>query len=376
MGNFFGQLGLLMTNTYQILINWDKGQAFAERMSTKIIDIEGYKDIDPQSPVGGPDGTKDILCSKDGLRFVAGCYFPNGQKDFKDIKKKFNDDVKGVSKNNAQGFVFITNQKITPEERVSLSKGHSNTTIYHGERVCGILDSPKGYGVRLEYLGLELSKAEQIAFLNTHLDLKQSFEEIKTSLDEIKKVTNAIAGQVYSRDLKNHNLSTLPVAGVKFSSRLSIEDLLILHQTILQKTQSENFTKFLGFRTIDVWIGTPGVDKTNADFVPASAKEVPSLTVELLSWWREEYMKVLFRDEKGKISAIASFHEKFLSIHPFLDGNGRVARTLASIQFKDLLDKDVIFEKMERAEYYKAIQTAVKGDRQILNDIFTALITV
>ena len=64
-----------MTNTYQILINWDKGQAFAERMAAKIIGIEGYQEIDPQSPVGGPDGTKDIICYKEGEKFVVGCFF-------------------------------------------------------------------------------------------------------------------------------------------------------------------------------------------------------------------------------------------------------------------------------------------------------------
>lgn len=364
-----------MTNTYQILINWDKGQAFAERMSAKIIGIEGYQEIDPQSPVGGPDGTKDIICYKEGEKFVVGCYFPNGQKEFKAIQEKFEGDVLGVAKNTAQGFVFVTNQKITPGERITLCQNRTfKTAILHGESVCGILDSPKGYGVRLEYLGIELNKAEQISFLSSHLDLKQNFDEIKTALAELNKVTNKIAGQIYPRDFGSSKLSTLPIAGVKFSSRLSIEDLLVLHKTILQETQGYEYHNLLGFRKVDVWIGSPGQEKENADFIPASPADVLSLIFELLEWWREEYMKVVYSSNDRRISAIATFHEKFLSIHPFLDGNGRIARVLASIQFKDLLDKEVTFEKIERIEYYKALQTSREGNGQRLNDIFTALI--
>src|SRR5665811_772581 len=103
-----------MNNTYQILLNWDKGQPFAERMVAKILGIEGYADVDPQCPMGGPDGTKDIVCSKDGKKFIVGCYFPNGQKELSAITDKFSDDYKGVARNKADGFVFVTNQKITP----------------------------------------------------------------------------------------------------------------------------------------------------------------------------------------------------------------------------------------------------------------------
>jgi hypothetical protein len=40
-----------MNNTYQILLNWDKGQAFSERLSSKILSIEDFEEIDPQSPL-------------------------------------------------------------------------------------------------------------------------------------------------------------------------------------------------------------------------------------------------------------------------------------------------------------------------------------
>jgi len=360
-----------MANTYQILIHWDKGQAFAERMSAKIIGIEGYQNIDPQCPVGGPDGTKDMICYKDGKKFIVACYFPNGQKSFSDIQEKYDDDFKGVAKNNAQGFAFVTNQKITPNERLTLI-GNSGfqPDIIHGERVCGILDSPKGYGIRLEYLGIEIKQEEQIAYFSSYLDLKQEFEELKSKYQELNKKPHKSVEKNCTNDLHS-KLSVLPVAGIKFSSRLSVEDLFVLHKTITQETIGSNY-QILGFRKVDVWIGNP--QKENASFTPAPPSSVLALILELLEWWREEFVRVIHSSVDEKISVIALFHEKFLNIHPFLDGNGRVARVLASIQFKDLLDKDVTLDRIERDDYFKALQTAREGNGQRLNDIFTALI--
>jgi hypothetical protein len=365
-----------MRNTFQILLNWDKGRAFAERMAAKILAIENYEDIDPQAPVGGPDGTKDIICFKERKKYVAGCYFPMGQKSFNDIKGKFNDDFKGVAKNSADGFIFLTNQKITPRERITLCKGHTDSTIYHGERICGILDKPKGYGVRLEYLGIELNKEEQISFLNSHLDLKGNFDEIKDMLADIKKVTNRLAGEIPQRDFTlNPVLSTLPLAGVPWSSRISLEDLFAIQRACLYEIDGQKYNSdFLGFRKVDVWIGNAGGNKSTADFVPPEAFKVPALIIELLEWWRKEYMTVSFGTEENKIFSIAQFHEKILTIHPFLDGNGRVARTISSIQFSDLLSKEVKFEKIDPKEYYEALQESRNDNKQTLNDIFLSLI--
>lgn len=364
-----------MNNTYPILLLWDKGQAFAERMAAKLLGLEEYSEIDPQCPMGGPDGTKDILCAKDGKRFVVGCYFPSGQKDFKAIAEKFSDDYKGVAKNKADGFVFVTNQKITPSERVDLSSKHPSSEIFHGERVCGALDSPKGYGIRLEYLGIELTKAEQISFLNSHLDLKGHFEEIKATLDAIKRTTVRLAGMIDTHDMDvSEKLSVLPVAGIQLSSRISVEDLQALHLACLYESGLVNSSAANGFRKIQVWIGLPGCTLESADFVPPPPNEVPRRVNELLEWWRTEYMNVLYGDEPEKILAIAQFHERFLSIHPFLDGNGRLARVIASIQYRDLLNQQIAFDEIEnRAEYYAALQSAREGGHQALVGLFRSL---
>lgn len=70
--------------------------------------------------MGGRDGINDMICIKDDVEWVVGCYFPRGQKGFKTIKEKFLNDLKGVKVNSADGLVFITNQEITLSERSEL----------------------------------------------------------------------------------------------------------------------------------------------------------------------------------------------------------------------------------------------------------------
>jgi hypothetical protein len=339
--------------------------------SGKILSIEDFEEIDPQSPIGGPDGTKDILCSKNGKSYLVGCYFPNGQKHYSDILEKFESDYAGVEKNGAEGFVFISNQKITPTERANLvSRSKVDTTIYHGERVCSILDSPKGYGIRLEYLGIEIKKEEQISFLDSYLDLKKNFQEIKEKLNRIESGKSEP-----SEKLKETVVSNLPIAGVKFTSRLSIEDLVSIHSSCLLNSKKYDFKIFLGLRNTDVQIMSFEKDKRKILYTPPSSKDVPSLIYNLLVWWREEFSKVFYSGESDKIELIAKFHERFLSIHPFLDGNGRVSRILSSLQFKDLLDKNVIFDDIDKQNYFDSLQKAREGDNDKLIDIFKSLIS-
>src|SRR5690606_354118 len=72
----------------------------------------------------------------------------------------------GVIKNEANAFAFVTNQELLLGERKELKQLGKPYTIevFHLERLAHILDSPENYGVRLEYLDIELTKEEQLAF--------------------------------------------------------------------------------------------------------------------------------------------------------------------------------------------------------------------
>lgn len=152
--------------TWNRLLNWTKGQKPGERLSAHILSSENFKSLDPSHPLGGKDGLKDIISTKDNIQWIAASYFPRGQKRFTEIKRKFTDDVKGVVENNVSGFAFVTNQEISLAERKQLKEiGKPHTVeIFHLERNAHILDTAKNYGVRLEFLDIEMTKEEQLAF--------------------------------------------------------------------------------------------------------------------------------------------------------------------------------------------------------------------
>jgi Fic family protein len=101
-----------------------------------------------------------------------------------------------------------------------------------------------------------------------------------------------------------------------------------LHETLLNTPEAR--TKTPGeFRRSYVWIGTPGQSLETAALVPPSHEAVPGL---LADWER------FVNEPKTKMPPVirnAIAHYQFETIHPFLDGNGRLGRLLALLMLMD-----------------------------------------
>jgi len=167
------------SEAWKRLLNWDRGQTPSERLAAQILRVEGYVAIDPSHPLGGQDGLKDFICIKNTKKFIGASYFSRGQQGFKTIIKKFENDLKGVAKNSAEGIAFITNQELSLSKRAKLKKIASTTLVdlFHLERIALILNSPQCYGIRLEFLDIEMTKEEQIAFMAKVTQLSDRLEE-------------------------------------------------------------------------------------------------------------------------------------------------------------------------------------------------------
>ena len=168
------------------LIDWTGGQAPAERLSSHILSVEGYTSIDPSHPFGGRDGKKDMICNKNGMRWIGACYFPKRTKTFKQIKDKFLDDLNGITKNRVDGMVFITNQEITISKRRELEGlTKFNVDIFHLERIVNILNSPHSYGARQEFLDINMTEEEKVSSLYSYQ------EQIKELLYQLVSVNSS-----------------------------------------------------------------------------------------------------------------------------------------------------------------------------------------
>lgn len=152
--------------TWHRLLEWDKSSGDAERLAAQVLPLEGYAAIDPSHPLGGADGKRDIVLSKNDKLWIAGVYFPRGQKSFKTVVNKFKADSRNIEKYKAEGFVFVTNQELKLSEREKLQENNSfKVDVYHLERMAWILNQPKAYGVRLDFLNIEMNKEEQLSAL-------------------------------------------------------------------------------------------------------------------------------------------------------------------------------------------------------------------
>jgi len=161
----------------------------SERLAAHILRFAGYTSVDPSHPLGGPDGLKDIVCLRDGAKWIGAAYFPRGQHSFSAIVDKFKHDVDGVAKNEAEGIAFVTNQELALGEREKLVEEarSAKVDLFHLERIASILDDPVCYGFRLEYLDIEMTKEEQLAFMEA---MYQRVEDLRLERELMLSVIN------------------------------------------------------------------------------------------------------------------------------------------------------------------------------------------
>lgn len=143
--------------TWHRLLEWTNGSGPAERLAHQLVYAEGWRDVDPSHPLGGPDGGKDALATKDGKSWVVAVYFARGHKNFTETRDKLLADFAGVTANGAEAMVFVTNQELRLSERSDLKKAVDKPVeILHLEKITGILDRPDMHAVRKQFLRIDV----------------------------------------------------------------------------------------------------------------------------------------------------------------------------------------------------------------------------
>jgi Fic family protein len=154
------------------------------------------------------------------------------------------------------------------------------------------------------------------------------------------------------------NTAVVRLAELPLSNRLLKET----HALLMQGVRGEK--KQPGeFRISQNWIG--GSNLSNAAFIPPHPENVPELMSDLELFWHNAGIVV------PHLIRIAVSHYQFETIHPFLDGNGRIGRLLIPLYLVDhkLLSKPSLylsayFER-HRAAYYDALMRVRTGNDMI-----------
>jgi Fic family protein len=149
-------------------------------------------------------------------------------------------------------------------------------------------------------------------------------------------------------DAMNHGLKRL--AELPVSIRLIRE----IHGRLLAGVRGSHLTPG-DLRVSQNWIGPAGCTLSEATFVPPPPQEVAAVLAEL-----ERFIHT--PSSLPLLVKIGLAHAQFETIHPFLDGNGRVGRLLITLLLceQKVLLKPVLylshFFKRHRAEYYERLQ--------------------
>jgi len=146
----------------------------------------------------------------------------------------------------------------------------------------------------------------------------------------------------------NHGLERL--AELPVSVRLIRE----IHAVLMEGVRGGRLTPG-ELRTSQNWIGPAGATLSTATFVPPPPHEVPQALSDL---------ETFLHSDSGlpPLIQVGLAHAQFETIHPFLDGNGRLGRLLITFLLteKRLLKKPVLYLshyfKRHRAEYYERLQ--------------------
>lgn len=131
-----------------------------------------------------------------------------------------------------------------------------------------------------------------------------------------------------------------------------------LHQTILR----EDYTVYRqlpgGQQTS--YVVHAGIYKTRPNsvitrsgerFEYASPEETPALMTDLVSWYQEE-------EQKGELTLAelcALFHYRYIRIHPFEDGNGRIARLLVNFILTRHHYPMIVIKSADKENYLNAL---------------------
>ena len=135
-------------------------------------------------------------------------------------------------------------------------------------------------------------------------------------------------------DMKAHNLClNLMIEEAKTADHLSESFIKRLHQVMLREDYTV-YRELPGGRQTSyvVHAGTyktrPNsvITPTGERFDYASPEETPSLMYDLIQWYNEEEQAC----NLSPVELAALFHYRYIRIHPFEDGNGRIARLIVN----------------------------------------------
>ncbi|MBQ4557238.1 MAG: Fic family protein [Clostridia bacterium] len=257
---------------------------------------------------------------------------------------------------NIRGYSAFVPNKLPPDPAIEIDAEMQNL-LSLADRKLGRLDGITQILPNPElFIGMYVKKeavlSAQIegtqASLADVLNAPSANKSIDTSSNDVLEVVNYVKAIYWGLE----KLKTLP---------LSLRLIRNIHAVLLEGVRGSN--KSPGeFRKSQNWIGSPGCTIETATFVPPAVEDMEDALSDLENFiYREDNIPALIK--------IAIIHAQFETIHPFLDGNGRMGRLLITFWLcqQEILTSPLLYLsyyfKLNRLEYYDRLMAVrTKGD--------------
>ena len=133
---------------------------------------------------------------------------------------------------------------------------------------------------------------------------------------------------------------------LSYKKNIKIETLIHWHKELFKETKKD---KAGLIRDYDVGI-------TGSKYKPPHPIELDILLTEFFSWYNKN------KNKMHPVHLAAQVHLKFVSIHPFGDGNGRISRLLMNYVLNNKNYPMLIIDYSERNSYYNALEKSQIGN--------------
>jgi len=194
--------------------------------------------------------------------------------------------------------------------------------------------------------------------------LSSQIEGTQSTLEDVLQYEIDAKGRKYPRDVAEVcNYVKAMNHGLKRQKELPLSLRLIkeLHAQLLAGVRGQHREPG-EFRKTQNWIGPQGCNLTNAQFVPPPPSELMPALSDLETFLHS-------REDLPALIHCGLAHAQFETIHPFLDGNGRVGRLLITFLLCEceILQRPLLYLshyfKLHRAEYYDRLMAIrLSGD--------------
>lgn len=262
----------------------------------------------------------------------------------------------GTMIRNTRGYSSFVPQKMPPDPPINIDS-ETQKLLSLADRKLGRLDGiteilPNPELFVAMYVKKEAVLSAQIegtqASLADVLNAPVAGQPIDKSPNDVAEVVNYVNAMSWGLS----KLEELP---------LSLRLIRNIHEKLMQNVRGSN--KCPGeFRQSQNWIGPQGCTLETATFIPPAVEEMNTALSDLENFIYED-------DDIPALIKIALIHAQFETIHPFLDGNGRMGRLLITFWLcqQKILGQPLLYLsyyfKMNRMEYYDRLMAVrIKGD--------------